>query len=130
MKKVLLIISSVLLLLMAYACQPSDATEFTFRNIASNAVYVNFRAELITVQAGETVVLKDVPRGTFAYETTYQIPEGATSSTTVGPVSGTVEFQAGTKALIIYSSTFIEGTYTIGATLTTNNDDEGDPVSP
>lgn len=130
MKKVLLIISSVLLILMAYACQPSETTEFTFRNIASNAVYVNFRAELITVQAGETVVLKEIPRGTFEYETTYQLPAGTTSSSTVGPVSGNVEFRAGTKALIIYSSTFIEGTYTIGATLTTNNDDGGDPVSP
>jgi hypothetical protein len=109
-------------------------TKITFQNFASNKIFVNFRASLITVDAGKSVDITDTPKGTYAYETTYQIPPGATSSSAEGDVSGQIELSAGTRVLVVYGSTFIDFVYTISATKTISDDltDDGgiDPIGP
>jgi hypothetical protein len=124
MKKWFILLPVFLLTIISYTgCSSSVGTQITFRNLASNAVYVNFRASIITVPAGQTVVVKDIPKGTFDYSTTYEIPATATSSSADGDVAGTFTItQAGNKYLVIYSSTFIDGAYSLYATLSTNQD--------
>ena len=136
MKKILTAIA-FLAISMSFlsGCSETVGTKITFQNFASNKIFVNFRASLITVDAGESVDITDTPKGTYSYETTYQIPPGATSSTAVGDVSGQIELFAGTRVLVVYGSTFIEFVYTISATKTTSDDlsDDGggiDPVGP
>jgi hypothetical protein len=135
MKKILAIIT-ILTISMSFlsGCSETVGTKITFQNFASNKVYINFRASLITVNAGESVDITDVPKGTYAYATTYEIPFGTTSSTAEGDVSGEIALSAGTKVLIVYASTFVDFIYRISATKTTSDDLSGsgdiDPVGP
>jgi len=135
MKKILTIIT-ILTIFVSFltGCSETVSTKITFQNFASNKVYINFRASLITVNAGETVDLTDVPRGTYAYATTYEIPFGATSSSAEGDVAGEITLSAGTRVLIVYASTFVDFVYKINATKTTSDDLSGtgeiDPLGP
>ena len=134
MKKVITAINiSLVLLLFLSACSSKIDNKITFQNFASNAVHVNFRATLITVEAGKSVEITEIARGQYSYQTTYEVPSGTTTSKEVGDVSGTVELNSSTKILIVYSSTFVEGTYTIGATKTSSDEQSGgggDPIGP
>lgn len=135
MKKILVIIT-FLAISMSFlsGCSESVATKITFQNFASNRIYVNFRASLITVEAGQSVELTDTPRGSYAYATTFQLPPGTTSSSAEGDVSGEIELLAGTRVLIVYASTFVEFVYRINATKTSSDDLSGggdiDPIGP
>ena len=135
MKKILAIIAILTIsLTFLSGCSETVGTKITFQNFASNKVFVNFRASLITVNAGESVEITDIPNGTYAYATTYEIPFGATSSSAEGDVAGEINLSAGTKVLIVYASTFVDFIYRISATKTSTDDlsDEGDidPVGP
>ncbi len=135
MKKILTIITFLAItMLFLSGCSDSVGTKITFQNFASNKIFINFRASLITVDAGKTVDITDTPRGNYAYATTYQLPPGTTSSSAEGDVSGEIELAAGTKVLIVYASTFVGGVYTINATKTTSDDLSGggdiDPIGP
>ncbi len=134
MKRFLTIITlSLILVTILSGCSDTVNNSFTFTNFATNKVFINFRAKLITVNAGETVVISNIEKGKFLYETTYEIPAGATSSKSDGAVAGDVTLSAGTKILIIYSSTFVDDTYTLSATISTSegiSDDSGDPLAP
>ncbi len=118
--------------LLLSGCSADYENTLTLKNLASGTIYLNFRGEITTVPAGKTVVLSKLPKGRFEYETTYSIPAGVTNSTAVGDVSGELIFKAGTKTLILYSSTISEDTYTIFATKTTSDDldDKGNPLFP
>jgi hypothetical protein len=135
MKKILTIIA-FLAISMSFlsGCSETVGTKITFQNFASNKVFINFRASLITVDAGKTVDITDTPKGNYAYATTYQVPPGTTSSSAEGDVSGVIELTAGTRVLIVYGSTFVDGVYIINATKTTSDDLSGggdiDPVGP
>lgn len=131
MKKVIYLLSiSLVLLLIMSGCSSNIDNKITFQNFASNAIHISFRASLITVEAGKSVEVTEIPKGKYSYETTYELPSGTSSHEAVGEVSGTVEMTAGTKILIVYSSTFIEGKYTIGATLTSSDDLTGGTTGP
>lgn len=135
MKKILAVIT-ILTISMSFlsGCSETVGTKITFQNFASNKVYINFRASLITVNAGESVELKDIPRGTYEYATTYEIPFGTTSSSAEGDVSGDITLTAGTRVLVVYASTFVDFVYRINATKTTSDDLSGtgeiDPLGP
>ena len=135
MKKILTIIAFLAISLSFLSgCSETVGTKVTLQNFASNKVFVNFRASLITVDAGNSVDITDTPKGTYSYETTYQLPPGTTSSSAEGDVSGVIELSAGTRVLIVYGSTFVDGTYIINATITTSDDLSGggiiDPIGP
>ena len=132
MKKILTIITILTISLSFLSgCSDTVGTKITFQNFASNKVYINFRASLIPVNAGESVDITEIPRGTYAYETTYEVPLGTLSSSAEGAVSGIVDFSAGTKILIVYGSTFVDFVYIINATKTSTDDIlGGDPVGP
>ncbi|MGB5846984.1 MAG: hypothetical protein WBH40_00775 [Ignavibacteriaceae bacterium] len=134
MKKILTIIT-ILTISMSFlsGCSNTVGTKITFQNFASNKVFINFRASLIPVNAGESVVLTEIPKGKYVYATTYEEPFGTTSSSAEGDVSGEIELSAGTKVLIVYASIFVDFVYKISATKTTTDDLSGgdtDPVGP
>ena len=135
MKKILTIITILTISLSFLSgCSDTVGTKITFQNFASNKVYINFRASIIAVDAGKSVDITEIPKGKYAYATTYEIPPGANSSVAEGDVSGDVELSAGTRILIVYASTFIDGAYDINATKTTSDDisvdDDIDPIGP
>lgn len=133
--KQLLAVTALLAICMSFltGCDNSDLNSLTIKNAASNKIYVNFRGSLIGVLPGETMVLKDIDRGTYTYETTFEVPAGTISAKSEGAVDGQVSLNAGSKILIVYSSIFSDGTYTLSATISTSDDllgGDDNPVVP
>ena len=124
MKKQITITAVLFLFILVLAgCNNDLENKFTFQNHSLGKVLVNFRGQLYSVDAGATFTIADIPQGTYTYSTTYQLPQGTTSSTTEGDVSGSVVFVASTRILVVYSSTFYEGAYVLYATIS-NSDDQ------
>lgn len=123
----------ILLTIFLSSCESELNNKFTFRNESSGKLFINFRANIVEVPIGKTVTIKDVPKGTYGFSTTYELPAGAVTSTVGGDASGSVIFNQNTRVLVLYSSTLSEeGAYTLFATLTTSEDltiDEG-PTGP
>lgn len=119
------IIAAVLFLfaLVFASCTNDIQNKFTFKNYSFGKVSINFRGDLYPVNAGATFTITDIPKGTYTYATTYELPLGVSASTTVGDVSGTVVFSASTRILVVYSSTLNDSTYTLYATKS-NSDDQ------
>ena len=134
MKKTLtLLFLATISLSFLSGCSETVDNRITFKNDALYKVYVNFRASLITVEPGSSAYLTNVPKGTYTYETTFEVPSDPDITATMGNdnLSGEVNITAGTKILIYYTSTQNADTYTIFATITTSDDLTTDnPVSP
>jgi hypothetical protein len=130
MRKIIVVL--VLILAGFWGCSSEYETSLSLKNLAAGAIYLNFKGEVTRVPAGQTVVLKKLPKGSYVYSTTYEIPAGVSQSSAVGDVEGEVTFKAGSKILILYSSTFIENKYTLYASRTSNDnlDDKGNPLFP
>jgi hypothetical protein len=133
--KQLLAITALLAICMSFltGCDNSDLNSLTIKNAASNKIYINFRGSLIGVLPSETMVLKDIDRGTYTYETTFEVPAGTITAKSEGAVDGQVSLNAGSKILIVYSSIFSDGTYTLSATISTSDDllgGDDNPVVP
>jgi len=122
MKQRFIFLSLILLAITFMSCDSKIENSITFQNLASNDVYVNFRGQSIHVPNGATVKLTEIDRGEYEYETIYELPVGATESQTEGELSGTFTIKVATKILVIYSSVYNEGTYTIYASVTTSDD--------
>jgi len=131
MKKILAI-TALFAICMSFlsGCSNSVDNSLTFKNGASNKIYINFRGSLIAVDANKTMELTDVERGTYTYETTFEVPAGTMSANSEGAVSGQVSLVAGTKILVVYSSIFSDGTYTLGATISSSDDISGGDDNP
>jgi hypothetical protein len=130
MKKILVVLC--ISMLAFWSCSSDSGTSLTLKNMAAGSIYLNFRGEITTVAAGRTVVLSDLPKGTYSYVTTYAVPAGATSSSAVGELDGEIIVNPGTEVLIFYSSTLSEEVYTIYASKTSNDDldKEDNPIFP
>ena len=130
MKKILAVL--FISLFTFWGCSTDSETSLSLKNLAAGAIYLNFRGEVTTVAAGRTVVLSDLPKGTYAYVTTYAVPANATTSSAIGELEGELIVKPGSKILILYSSTFTENKYTIYASKTSNDDldDPGNPLFP
>jgi len=123
------ILPFLLLVLLFAGCDSKVNNQIEFKNLAAAVIHVNFRGQDITVESGEYAIIKEIQRGTYKYKTTYGIPSGAISSTEKGDVSGTIVIKAGTSILVLYSSTLVNGAYTISATIS-SSDDETNPINP
>ena len=130
-----ILISLVIVLSIGFfSCSDTVDNSITFQNLASKDVYVNFRGSRVEVPNGSTVTLKEIDRGEFEYETIYEIPAGTTGSSVEGEGAGTIIMDAGIKVLVIYTSTFIEGEYTLYVSVTTSADQtvevDPNPIGP
>ena len=124
MKKQIILTAVLFLFALVFTSCTNDLhNEFKFNNYSFGKVFINFRGALYPVNAGATFSITDIPKGTYTYATTYELPLGATASTTVGDVSGSVVFAASTNILVVYSSTYNDSTYTLYATIS-NSDDQ------
>ena len=135
MKHILFSFLLIILSLTLVNCSDEPINKITFQNNAEGAVKVSFRGQTIDVPSEQVAELKDVDKGEFEYETTYNLPSNATSSSAEGEMSGTFVLKAGTKILVIYSSVLsAEGVYTIYASVTTSDDltegEDPNPVGP
>ena len=104
-------------------CNSSVNNSFKITNSAGAGVIVTFRAQAISVPSGQTTVIKEIPQGTFSYSTVFSIPAGAKTSTSSGDVSGKLNIKAGTRILLLYSSTLKDSTYSLYATLSVSDDE-------
>jgi hypothetical protein len=135
MKHILISSLLIILSLTLVNCSDDPINNITFQNKAAGAVIVSFRGETIDVASGQIVELKDIDKGEFEYDTVYELPSAATSSSAEGEMSGSFVLKAGTKILVIYSSVLSEeGAYTIYASVTTSDDltegEDPNPVGP
>ena len=130
MKHILISFLLISLSLTLISCSDGPINTITIENWASNDVSVNFKGSLTDVPAGATVQLTDILKGEYEYETIYVIPSGATSFEASESCAGTLVLSAGTKILIIYTSTLVEGTYSISASITTSDDLSEDGILP
>ncbi|MDZ7625749.1 MAG: hypothetical protein U5J96_15060 [Ignavibacteriaceae bacterium] len=134
MKYVLISFLLITLSLTLINCSDGPINKITLQNIADGDVYLNFRGSQTLVPSGSTIELQDIDKGEYEYETVYEVPSGATSFSAEGEMSGTLVLTAGTKILVIYSSVFSEGSYSIFASVTSSDDlTEGilpDPIGP
>src|ERR1035437_7990779 len=119
-----LFVCIILSFIFINGCSGKVNNSVTFKNLSQGTVYVNFRGEAIEVTIGNTSIVQEIPKGTYNYSTTYSVPASAISSSVQGAVTGNLNISAGTRILIIYSSTLINGTYLLSATIS-NNDDQG-----
>jgi hypothetical protein len=133
MKK-LLIFSSLLLFSFGLGCSSSVNNSIELRNLAWGEIHFNFRGEVYKVPAAssreQVLTLRELPKGKFEYSTTFEIPANAAASSAEGDITGVVDIDAGTKILILYYSTFIDGNYTIYTTVSTNEPIEDDSILP
>jgi hypothetical protein len=116
-------------LIFLNGCSGKVNNSITFKNLSQSTVYVNFRGEAIELTTGNTSIIQEIPKGIYDYSTTYSVPPGAISSSVQGAVTGNLNIAAGTKILIIYSSTLLNGVYLLSATIS-NSDDQGTLTSP
>jgi len=116
------------LLIIAFVqltCSSTIPNEVVFKNLASGAVYVNFLGEVLSLKSGASKIIKDIPKGTYSYETSFEVPAIADGASTEGAVSGDITVNPGTKVQVLYTSRF-QGTgtqvnYIIGATISSND---------
>jgi hypothetical protein len=92
-----------------------------FDNISEGDVYVNFRGSLIDIHSNDTTIVSNIPRGNYIYSITNSTPDGATSSTIQGSVTGTLAMNAGTSIQFLFYSTFLSGNYTLYVTESSND---------
>jgi hypothetical protein len=112
----------LLAFLFLNGCSSQLESKVIFKNIAAGSLRINFRGEEVIVPAGKTVTVGAIQNGLYSYSTTYEIPVGAASSSASGAVSGDITINAGTKILIIYSSTYLNGVYELFATMSSSDD--------
>jgi hypothetical protein len=119
MKKIYIFLAVISLI--SFSCSSDVDNRVRIKNMAAASVIFNFRGEAINVGSGRTYDISNVPQGKYAYSTTYSVPSEAGSSTSSGEVSGNVTLKAGTKILVLYSSTLYDSVYTIYATVSSSD---------
>jgi hypothetical protein len=128
LKKIIIFPVLIVLSLLQVNCEGDLENKIVVRNLSQSQLIINFRGNHYEISSTTEYNIKDIPAGLFNYSTIFSVPNGATFATE-GDVSGQIEFKQGTRALIIYTNTFIDSTYTIYASLTTNTN-LNNPVEP
>ncbi len=109
-------------LLFLTGCSSKLQSQVVFKNLSAGALRINFKGDEVNVASGKIVTVEAIKNGLYSYSTTYEVPAGATSFNASGAVSGNIAINAGTKVLIIYSSTYINGSYSLFATISSSDD--------
>ncbi len=122
-RKVFIVIIGLSLFLTG--CKSTVTNSVTFKSIAIGNMYVNFMGETFTVVPNGSKTVRNIPKGTYKYSTSYDIPSGITSVSTNGDVNGSVTLSADTKITVLYSSS-IQGSgeqknYIINASISSND---------
>jgi len=122
MKQKIIYLLLLILSIGLLSCSDGPINKITIQNLADGDVYLNFRGSQIEILSQSTVVLQDINKGEYEYETVFSLPYGITDFGSQGDMTGTFVLRAGTKISVIYSSVTDEGKYTIYASVTTSDD--------
>ncbi|MCZ7609609.1 MAG: hypothetical protein M5U17_05530 [Ignavibacterium sp.] len=122
-KQIVILLSIVVLSVISFtSCEPFLVNKIIVRNLAADEVQINLRAKTYIIPSGETLVLNDLKKGTFQYNSTYSIPAGVTETETEGEFEGEVVLNAGTEILFIYRSSLLDNKYKIYIYKTSSDD--------
>jgi len=122
-KQLIVLFTLVTISLISFtSCEPFIENKIVARNLAAADVQLNIRGQIHNVAPGQTLIINDFKKGTFEYETIYSVPVGATEFSSEGDVSGEMVFNAGTEVLLVYTSTLVEGAYTVYGSMTSSDD--------
>jgi hypothetical protein len=94
----------------------SNDNQIEIDNISQGAIYFNFRANQTYVPKDSSRIIKDIPNGSYTYNTTFELPDGAVTWTVAGNAgSGSLRFSKElSRHLLIYSATLDKtGLYTL-----------------
>lgn len=136
MKSKLFVGLSIVILLAFSGCEVKVDNSVTFKNLASETVYVNFLGKVITLKSGQSQVIKEIQKGEYAYETAYDVPDGVNGASVEGATSGTMEIKAQTKVYVLYVSHLVGTgstlTYVLSATISSSDkvSTNSSPTSP
>ena len=112
------------------SCSSSISNSISFNNQTQGTLYINFRGQIITVPAGQTSKVEKIQQGTYDYATTFSVPASATSASSQGNLTGTFTLSADTKILLYYTSTLLNGAYTVYVTISNSNNQNPVTLSP
>jgi hypothetical protein len=102
-------------------CSRYKDNQITITNESATQITFNFRAALYTVNSNSNLTIKEIPNGTFSYETTYAIPTMAKSSSVNGASSGGLAFNwDDTHVQIYYSYLQVDDEYTLNVSVTSD----------
>ncbi|MBK7631849.1 MAG: hypothetical protein IPJ23_14305 [Ignavibacteriales bacterium] len=104
------------------SCEPFIENKITTRNLADGGVILTLRGQAYNIPAGETLILNDFKKGTFAYSTVYELPFGITSATATGDIAGEMKLLAGTEISLVYTSVTDSAKYTLFGVLSSSDD--------
>lgn len=112
------------------SCSSSIQNSISFNNQTQGALYINFRGQLITVPAGQTSKVEKIRQGTYDYATTFSVPTTASSASSQGALTGSFTLNADTKILLYYTSTLINGAYTVYVTISNSDNKTTGTTNP
>ncbi|NLW32263.1 MAG: hypothetical protein GXY77_12510 [Fibrobacter sp.] len=122
---------SLVITVFLFGC--SNDNEIKISNLAQGDVFFNFRAKkYVVVGNGGEITIDEIPNGSFEYATTFSVPAGASFGIEGDAGAGLLEFEKSeTRHLLIYSSTFDDGNYTLYVNKTSSKTQSSkSPTSP
>jgi hypothetical protein len=122
-KQLVLLFTLIAISLITFiSCEPFIVNKITAKNSAAGGVELTLRGKTYDIPPGETLILNDFTKGTFAYSTVYEIPFGISEASTVGAVSGEMKLLAGTEISLVYTSVVDSAKYTLYGVLSSSDD--------
>jgi len=131
MRKQLLVLFTlaVISIISFTGCEPFIENKITVQNQAAGDVQFIIAGKVYDVSANSSLVLPDFKKGTFVYETVYQVPFGVADASAEGDVAGNMVLNAGTEILLKYTSIMDSSKYTIFGVLSSSDDvNRVDPI--
>ncbi|MCC6550726.1 MAG: hypothetical protein IT279_11715 [Ignavibacteriaceae bacterium] len=139
MKKLLIHLFLVIFLFLQ-GCGGTFNNSVTVKNSATNNVYLNIFGKLLTLTPGQTQVIKNVQKGDYAYETSFDVPSGVSGSSAEGSANGLLSIGPSTKVTIFYTSRLQtqqgggasggQANYILIVTISSSDKSEGESTSP
>ena len=122
-KQLIVLFTLVAISLISFtSCEPFIENKITVLNQADGNVELVVAGKSYKILAHTNLVLSDFPKGTFTYETIYQIPLGISVAKAQGEVAGNMVLNAGTEILLKYISVIEDSSYTIFGILSSSDD--------
>ncbi|MDR3609198.1 MAG: hypothetical protein P4L27_01385 [Ignavibacteriaceae bacterium] len=118
-----LLLYFLLLFVVINGCSNKVNNSVTFQNLSDGTILANFRGNAIEVSSGNSATVQEIPKGLYNYSTAIlTVPSGTVTKTLQGATSGSMTIAAGTKILVVYSSTLASGSYILTASLSSSDD--------
>ncbi|MCE1187676.1 MAG: hypothetical protein LWX56_00930 [Ignavibacteria bacterium] len=101
---ILLILIGLVFAVANINCSAALDNSVVINNAAAATIYLNIFGKNIAVKPSETVTIRQVPKGTYSYETMYEKPPIAEKAESQGKTTGTVIMGPGTRIQFFFAS--------------------------